>query len=444
MKLLRIKNILWKSIKSLANLNFSIFTLLLISFCIMLGSIIEQDQSINYYQNYYPIYTNTLNFINWKFIIFLGLDHLYQTWWFILVLNIFALSLTICTFSVQLPSLKNARRWKFFHNIKRINSDNQIHNLFDETSNSYINMIYSLVYYNFYVFHKKYHIYAYKGLIGRIAPIFVHISIIITLFGSVCSLFLGYTAQEMIVNGELFHVKNIIHSGFYSNLDTNFVCKIDDFFIDYNKDRSIKQFFSKLSLLNNRGQLIINKIISVNSPLKFKGFTFYQTDWNIDSLRLKVGASNKQIIQKKLISININNKPCWLCKLPIDIDKQIFIVVFDLKDKIFIFDIDGSIIDSILINESLYLNDTSISIQNIMLDTGLQIKIDPGVQIIYLGFFILMFSTIISYISYSQIWICIICNVLNFSGSTNRAIFFFEEDIAKINTIYRSYTFIKN
>nr|QCI05962.1 cytochrome c biogenesis protein ccs1 [Delesseria sanguinea] len=441
---MRTKNILWKSIKSLANLNFSIFTLLLISFSIMLGSIIEQDQNINYYQSYYPIYNNTFFFINWKFIIYLGLDHLYQTWWFITILSIFASSLTVCTLSVQLPSLKNARRWKFSHNIEKINLDNQIHNSFSEFSNSYINIIYSLVYYNFYVFHKKYNIYAYKGLVGRIAPIFVHISIIITLFGSICSLFFGYTAQEMIVNGELFHIKNIIHSGFYSNLDTNFVGKIDDFFIDYNKDKSIKQFFSKLSLLNNRGELMMDKIISVNSPLKFKKFTFYQTDWNINSLRLQIGSINKQIVQKKLVSININNKPCWLCKLPIDINREVFIVVFDLKDKIFIFDVNGSVIDSVFINEQLYLNNTFISIQNIILETGLQIKIDPGVQIIYLGFFILMLSTVISYISYSQIWICMISNILNFSGSTNRAIFFFEEDIAKINTVYRNYTFINN
>nr|YP_009332583.1 cytochrome c biogenesis protein ccs1 [Membranoptera weeksiae]AHZ94599.1 cytochrome c biogenesis protein ccs1 [Membranoptera weeksiae] len=444
MKLLRIKNILWKSIKSLANLNFAIFTLLLISFFIMLGSIIEQDQSINYYQNYYPIDNNILSFINWKFIIYLGLDHLYQTWWFITVLSIFAFSLTVCTFSIQLPSLKNARRWKFFYNNKKKKLDNQLHNSFCQTNNSSVNIIYSLVYYNFYVFHKKYHIYAYKGLIGRIAPIFVHLSIIITLFGSICSLFLGYTAQEMIVSGELFHIKNIVHSGFYSNLNTNFVCKIDDFFIDYNKDQSIKQFFSKLSLLNNRGELIIQKIISVNSPLKFKSFTFYQTDWNINSLRLQIGSINKQIIQKNLIPIKINNKPCWLFKLPIDINRQVFIVIFDIRDKVFIFDINGSIINSIIVNEPLYLNNTFICIQNIMLETGLQIKIDPGVQIIYLGFFVLMLSTIMSYISYSQIWICIISNVLNFSGSTNRAIFFFEEDIAKINTIYRNYTFLNS
>ena len=37
--------------------------------------------------------------------------------------------------------------------------------------------------------------------------------------------------------------------------------------------------------------------------------------------------------------------------------------------------------------------------------TGLQIKSDPGIPVIYLGFFFLLISIISSYISYSQVWL---------------------------------------
>ena len=46
-----------------------------------------------------------------------------------------------------------------------------------------------------------------------------------------------------------------------------------------------------------------------------------------------------------------------------------------------------------------------ITLLEIISSTGLQIKTDPGIPIIYSGFFFLMLSTLISYITYSQIWI---------------------------------------
>ena len=50
MKLLNKKNILWVLAKNLSNLNFALFILFIIIFFSIIGSIIEQDQSLKYYQ----------------------------------------------------------------------------------------------------------------------------------------------------------------------------------------------------------------------------------------------------------------------------------------------------------------------------------------------------------------------------------------------------------
>ena len=67
----------------------------------------------------------------------------------------------------------------------------------------------------------------------------------------------------------------------------------------------------------------------------------------------------------------------------------------------------------------------------IISSTGLQIKTDPGIPIIYLGFFFLMISTLISYITYSQIWIIQKNKKIFIGGNTNRAIFEFELEFFK-------------
>lgn len=409
----------------------------------MLGSIIEQNQNFSYYQTYYPISNSKIFYLNWQFIVFWGLDHIYQTWWFILLLVVFSFSLLFCTFSVQLPSLQNSRRWKFFNNIAyKSNFNTELKNTKNKFNHSSINAIYVLDYYSFYVFHKKEYLYAYKGLLGRLAPIFVHFSMIFILFGSILSILWGYTAQEIIPNGEIFHIKNLVNSGFYSKLKSDFIYKVDDFFLQYNPDNSIKQFFSVLSIIDNQNQLVMSKKIFVNSPLKFNRLTFYQTDWNVNSIRLIVGNHSNIMLQQKMLKMNINDKMCWFCKVPIENYKQIYIILFNLDNKIFISDSNGFILDSVSKNQSFYINKVPLLVKEVILDTGLQIKTDLGIEIVYFGFFVLMLTTAISYISYSQIWVYIKNNFFYISGSTNRAILFFEEEIAKINLCYSYYTIL--
>nr|YP_009392409.1 cytochrome c biogenesis protein ccs1 [Caloglossa monosticha]ARW60971.1 cytochrome c biogenesis protein ccs1 [Caloglossa monosticha] len=439
---MKYRNIVWLFLKKISSLNFSILLLSLISLFIMIGSIIEQNQNFSYYQTYYPINDERIFYINWQLILFFGLDHLYQTWWFILLLMIFASSLLICTFSTQLPSLQNSRRWKFFNSISnQTNHQTELKKSENNLKNSSINAIHVLNYHGFYVFHKKEYLYAYKGLLGRLAPIFVHFSIIFILLGSIFSVLWGYTAQEIIPTGEIFHIKNLVNSGIYSKLKTHFTYKIDDFYLEYNSDDSIKQFFSVLSIIDNQNQLITSKKIFVNSPLKFRRLTFYQTDWNVNSIRLQVGLRNNPLLQQKLLKINLNNKVCWFCKIPIENNKQIYLILFNIDNKIFISDGSGFILDSISKNQIFYINNVPILVKEVILDTGLQIKTDLGIEIVYLGFLVLMLTTLMSYISYSQVWIYIKNNFFNISGSTNRAILFFEEDIAKINFFYSYYTF---
>ena len=64
----------------------------------------------------------------------------------------------------------------------------------------------------------------------------------------------------------------------------------------------------------------------------------------------------------------------------------------------------GNFLGNIELNETDNFK-RSITLLEIISSTGLQIKTDPGIPIIYGGFFFLMLSTLISYITYSQIWI---------------------------------------
>ena len=91
-----------KVFRLLADLRFAIFILLLISFCSIAGTIIEQDQPLEVYKINYPLTNPIFGFLSWKQIIQFGLDHVYKTWWFVTLIILFGFSLTLCSFLQQL------------------------------------------------------------------------------------------------------------------------------------------------------------------------------------------------------------------------------------------------------------------------------------------------------------------------------------------------------
>ena len=415
-----------KVFRLLADLRFSIFILLLISCCSIVGTVIEQDQSIETYKMNYPLTNPVFGFLSWDRILQFGFDHVYKTWWFLMLIFLFGLSLILCSFLQQLPSLKIARRCQFFRTTE------QFYRLKISTilNNFSLNKILSRLKNKKYsIFQQKNIVYCYKGLTGRIAPIIVHFSMILVLLGTIIGSLFGFKAQEIVPKTENFHIQNIVTNGPLTVVPKT-AARINDFWITYTKKKTISQFYSDVSILNSEGNETERKTIYVNYPLIYKGIYFYQTDWNLIGLRLQ--NSNGQIIEYPLINILNNQEKVWLTwiannKLSTD---GIILIIDNLEGYCSIYNEMGQFLGNIELNETINFPQ-SLTLLEIISSTGLQIKTDPGVPIIYGGFFFLMVSTLMSYITYSQIWIIQKGKKLFIGGTTNRAVFDFELEFFK-------------
>nr|YP_009393854.1 cytochrome c biogenesis protein ccs1 [Polysiphonia sertularioides]ARW62416.1 cytochrome c biogenesis protein ccs1 [Polysiphonia sertularioides] len=423
------KNSIWKFIKKISNLNFALSVLFIVIIFCIIGSVLEQEQELIYYLNNYSQYSSL--------ILFFGLDHVFRTPCFIISLAFLLTSLISCSFTNQLPSLKNSRRWKFIYQQNSISPSMYMFTTGHNVGYSYINTAYSLLRMDFFIFCRKSSVYAYKGLFGRVAPIFVHLSIIIILLGSVYGSSCSYVLQEKVPIGEVFHFKNIVYSGFCSSIKKDLFGRIDDFYINYYENGSVKQFFSSISVYMSNDKLDYNGLMYVNHPLHFYNITVYQTNWEINSLRFRLGDS--YLLQRKVFKKLNNNQVLWVSNLSISENSDIFFVLDSLNDSISIFNQFGSLVQKINVGQKFYLNSTPCIIESVIPSTGLQLKFDPGLFLVYIGFFIMIISTFISYISYSQVWVYPNMDSLEFFGSTNRAKFFFEQDIKLINKIYLYY-----
>ena len=381
-------------IKLITDLKFAMVLLGVIALISGMGSVIEQDEPISFYEENYKeaIY----GFIDSNFILNLGLNHIYVTWWFLFLLILLSLSLIGCSINRQFPLVNNSKEY-FFKKEK-----NSFQNLpFSiELKNSYYlkeSLLGSIQELNFYVYQKGNSIYGYKGLVGRLSPILVHCSLLLILFGSSCAAFQNFKAQEILPKGELFHIQNPLKVGKFTTIPQLSI-RVNDFWVEYEKNQ-IHQFYSNLSILNNFGEEIKTQTISVNNPLRYKSIDFYQSDWNLIGIRIKNIKENKTV-ELPLFPLK-NQSKLWVTW--IKEDQEIKTILIDqFQNVILLYDEKGNFIKNLNSGDNF---ENNFVILDILSSTGLLIKYDPTITIIYLGFGLLMITTVLSYLPYTQLWI---------------------------------------
>jgi cytochrome c biogenesis protein len=280
---------------------------------------------------------------------------------------------------------------------------------------------------NFVVFQKSNSLYASKGLAGRLGPVFVHLSMILILFGSLISAFEGFLAQEFIPKGEITYLQNLPTDHLLENLPL-YPIRINDFWVSH-LNGLIHQFYSNLSSLDSSGKEINQFTLSVNHPFIQNGLVWYQTDWDIIGLKYQI---NKILYEVPVTSISTSQKRLWISWLPIS--NNGLSVFFETMRGDFIARASN-------INQPLYIEfgqnlfsrpNINTSIVDLLSCTGLQVKRDPGELILSLGFGFLILSTFVSYLSYSRIWITKKIENIKIGGLTNRSKLRFDYDLLNL------------
>ncbi|RUR78278.1 cytochrome c biogenesis protein [Chlorogloeopsis fritschii PCC 9212] len=423
----------------LTDLRLAIVLLLVIALFSVSGTVIEQGQSLAFYQANYPENPALFGFLSWKVLLTVGLDHVYRTWWFLALLIFFGTSLTACTFTRQLPALKAARRWKFYDQSRQFTKLALSAELDVDTQNDSLQKLTQILqnrrYKVFQEQDKNNVLYARKGIVGRIGPIIVHIGIVVILLGSIWGAMTGFMAQEMIPSGNNFQVKNIVDAGPWAatQITKDWTLRVNRFWIDYTSTGSIDQFYSDLSVLNSQGEEVDRKTIFVNQPLRYRGVTFYQTDWGLAAVRVRVNKS--PIFQLPMAQLNTNgNGRIWGTWIPTkpDLSEGVSLLAKDLQGTVLIYDATGKLVDTVRSGMSTQVNGVKLTVLDVVGSTGLQIKADPGVPIVYAGFALLMLGVVMSYFSHSQIWALQTDGCLYVGGKTNRAQVAFEQEVLQI------------
>ncbi|KAH1220155.1 Cytochrome c biogenesis protein CCS1, chloroplastic [Glycine max] len=333
-----------------------------------------------------------------------------------LVLALLGASLMACTYTTQLLLIKVSRRWSFLHSAEAIRKQEFSESL-PRPSIQDVSTI--LMGAGYEVFLKGPSLYAFQGLAGRLAPVGVHIALLLIMAGGTLSACGSFRGSVTVPQGLNFVVYDVLApSGFLSSPTDAFNTEIhvNKFYMDYYESGEVSQFHTDLSLRNMDGK---------------------ETDWSISALQILKDNEGPYNLAMAPLQIN-GDKKLFGTYLPAgDINspdvKGISMLARDLQ-SIVLYDKEGKFAGVTWPNSKLPINidGSEIVIVDAIGSSGLDLKTDPGVPVVYAGFGALMITTCISYLSHSQIWALQDGTAVFIGVKTNRAKMEFPEEMNRL------------
>ncbi|WP_320663823.1 cytochrome c biogenesis protein ResB [Prochlorococcus sp. MIT 1223] len=408
----------------LSNLKTAIILLIVIAIASAIGTAIPQGESS---QSYIEIYGEhpLLGIVNGNLLLFFQFDHIYSSYWFLILLIWLGLALIACSWRRQWPMLKSALRWVDYKSSKQVSKLAVSQTIPSIGSTNNLDKLSKILKEEGWdVNQKDNRIAARKGVIGRVGPLLVHLGLILLMIGSIFGVLNGQKVERFLAPDRSLDLIT-------SNGDNQLSVKLKEFQIDRDPVGRPSQFHSKIEIKDIINQAIFLKEVSVNHPIRFKGITIYQADWSLAAITIQIENSPK--IQLPLKTIPELGEEVWGVVIPTNTEGEnpILMTIDNELGPIKVFDEQGTYLESLNIDGiPKNILGASIKATNVIPSSGLLLKRDPGVPIVYSGFAVTMIGGLLSLIATRQIWAVIgkeqnniyiggLCN-RNLSGFANK------------------------
>ncbi|MCX7725965.1 MAG: cytochrome c biogenesis protein ResB [Chitinispirillaceae bacterium] len=214
-----------------------------------------------------------------SFILFCGLDHIFSTVWYKIILLIFSVNISVCTFNrlKKIFSIFTNERQQIIVDREALESF-PTKFTFDVKENPQKLTKHIIFFFKkrfFFVSLKpssdKIMIMAQNKWLKEIGSTLFHFGIIPLLIGGFINQKMGFSYLQMLKEGEVAKVKN-----------NQLWIKCNKFEIEKTNKGAIKDYRSSLVILDSIGNKLKEKIIEVNDPLVYRKIKFYQSSYQIE------------------------------------------------------------------------------------------------------------------------------------------------------------------
>ena len=385
----------------ISDLRLAIVLLLVIAIASGVGTAIPQRETAEFYHRLYDPQP-WLGLLPGEGVLALQLDHIYSSSWFLGLLAWLALALLLCSWRRQWPALRASLRWIDYRKPRQLSKLSLAESLAtDQPAASLEKLGQLLEGKGWQIRRQGDRLAARKGLLGKVGPLLVHAGMVVLMLGAAWGAVAGQRAEQYLAPGRSLELMD-------SRGSSKLTLALDNFSIQRDPAGRPEQFTSQLRILEgdgSDGSLLKQAEISVNHPLRFQGVTLYQADWALAAISLQLGRS--PLLQLPLQSFPQLGEQVWGLVLPTrpDGSEPVLLSLGSEQGPVEVYGADGSPLGQISPGgEALEVKGLPIRVASVLPASGILLKRDPGVPLVYAGFAIALAGGGLSLVATRQLW----------------------------------------
>ena len=382
----------------LSDLRLAIVLLLLIAIASAIGTILPQGEAPDLYLERFNA-DPWLGLINGDRMLQLQLDRIYSSGWFLLLLGWLGLALILCSWRRQWPALQAALRWIDYREPRQLSKLALAETLPSDDPNASLNALgQSLQAQGWTVQEKDGRLAARRGVVGRVGPLLVHTGLVLLMLGAAWGALAGNRLERFLAPGRSLDLLD--RSG-----TSQMTLTLDSFAIERDPAGRTEQFRSQLLLQSAGDAPPLREEISVNHPLRYRGMTVYQADWSLATITVQLGKS--PLLQLPLQTFPELGDQLWGLVLPTrpDGSEPVLLTTSSEAGPVQVFGEGGDLITNLRPGGTpADVNGLPLRVVEVMPASGLLLKRDPGVPLVYLGFAITLLGGGLSLVATRQLW----------------------------------------
>lgn len=382
----------------LSDLRLAIVLLLLIAIASAVGTILPQGEDSSLYLERFNR-DPWLGLINGERMLQLQLDQVYSSGWFLTLLGWLGLALILCSWRRQWPALQAALRWIDYREPRQLSKLAVAETLTSTDPQEGVQTLAAkLRSQGWQVQEQSGRLAARRGVIGRIGPLLVHTGLVLLMLGAAWGALAGNRLERFLAPGRSLDLLD--RSG-----NSQLTLTLDRFSIERDPAGRTEQFRSQLALQPPGATDPLYEEISVNHPLRYRGMTVYQADWSLATITVQLGQS--PFLQLPLQTFPELGDQLWGLVLPTRPDgtEPVLLTVASEAGPVQVFGAGGELITNLRPGgAAAEVNGLPVKVIDVMPASGLLLKRDPGVPLVYLGFAITLLGGGLSLVATRQLW----------------------------------------
>ena len=385
----------------ISDLRVAIVLLLVIAITSGVGTAIPQREPADLYHRLYDPQP-WLGLLNGDGVLALQLDHVYSSGWFLGLLAWLALALLLCSWRRQWPALHAALRWIDYSTPRQLSKLSVAETFTTDTPKASLDQLAGLLQrQGWQIQRHDDRLAARKGLLGRVGPLLVHAGMVVLMLGAAWGALGGQRAEQYLAPGRSLELMD-------SRGSSQLTLALDHFSIQRDPAGRPEQFTSQLRILEgdgSGGSLLKQAEISVNHPLRFQGVTLYQADWALATISLQLGKS--PLLELPLQSFPQLGEQIWGIVLPTrpDGSEPVLLSLGSEQGPVEIYGADGISLARLAPGgAAVEVKGLPIRVESVLPASGILLKRDPGVPLVYAGFAIALAGGGLSLLATRQLW----------------------------------------